>query len=340
MRIADFDYQLPKDLIAQEPAPQRSSSRLLVLDRATGSIGHRQFSDVLQFMNRGDLLVLNDTRVIPARIEARKPTGGKVEILLTEKVSQGEWHCLVDGIKRGSGPIEVLLGETAALLREGKPYWTVRFPDGWDGEKVMAAFGHIPLPHYIKRGSGGDRLSDLERYQTVYAQQQGSIAAPTAGLHFDEDLLSRIASAGVAIAKITLHIGVGTFFLIKGEDVEGHHMHPEYYAISPESVAAVERTKAAGGRVIAVGTSAVRTLESAWSHGEKPVTSGCTDLFIYPGHRFKVVDRLITNFHLPRSTPLLLVSAFAGKEAISRAYTEAIDRAYRFYSYGDAMFIL
>jgi S-adenosylmethionine:tRNA ribosyltransferase-isomerase len=339
MKIAEFDYSLPKDLIAQEPTRRRSSSRLLVLDRATGSVSHNQFSDILQFLRPGDLVVLNDTKVIPARLEARKATGGKVEILLTEKLGETRWHCLVDGIRGGLGVSEVLLGEAKVLLYEGRPFWTVEFPEGWNGDKIMDAFGHMPLPHYIKRGKDGDMSPDLLRYQTVYARQQGSIAAPTAGLHFDEDLLSRIIAADVGIVKITLHIGVGTFFLIKSEDAEDHDMHREYYTISSECVAAIEETKARGGRVIAVGTSAVRTLESAWLTSGGPVMSGYTDLFIYPGYRFKMVDVLVTNFHLPRSTPLLLVSAFAGKDAVAAAYDEAIRRAYRFYSYGDAMFI-
>jgi S-adenosylmethionine:tRNA ribosyltransferase-isomerase len=340
MRIEEFDYSLPKELIAQEPKKERASSRLLVLDRSGRSIRHSHFVDIEACLREKDLLVLNDTKVFPARIAARKGTGGTVDILLTEPVDERRWLCLVNGLKRSTDGTEVFVGDTVVRLKAGTSFWTAEFPEAVDVRRIMTEHGRMPLPNYIKRGKNGDdSRDDYERYQTVYAREEGSIAAPTAGLHFDEGLLGRIAAAGVGIARVTLHIGVGTFFLIKSEDVEGHVMHREFYTIPAACADAVRRTKEKGGRVIAVGTSAVRTLESAWSHRNGDELSGYTELYIYPGYRFNVVDALITNFHLPRSTPLMLVSAFAGTEAIGAAYREAIEQRYRFYSYGDAMFI-
>ena len=268
----------------------------------------------------------------------RKETGGSVDILLVEKIDGRRWSCLVRGLKKGILDARVHVGEALLRVTTGGPYWTCEFPEGLDAEAVMARYGRVPLPRYIRRGENGRAADDAERYQTVYARCAGSIAAPTAGLHFDEDLLGRVEAMGVTVAKVTLHIGVGTFFLIKSEEVEGHEMHGEHYSVTPDCLEAVERTKERGGRVIAVGTSAVRTLETVWPAGHTPL-AGRTRLFIYPGYEFRVVDGLITNFHLPRSTPLVLVSAFAGKGAIEKAYREAIVQGYRFYSYGDAMFI-
>jgi S-adenosylmethionine:tRNA ribosyltransferase-isomerase len=340
MRTDEFDYVLPKELIAQHPEAVRPSSRLLVLKRSENRTEHRHFKDITEYLMEGDLLVVNDTKVIPARIEAVKKTGGTVEILLVERIDDRRWRCLVNGVKRGAdSTTEVYAHDTALVLTPGLPFWTVEFPEEKDAHTLMAECGRMPLPHYIKRSRGAEGPEDHERYQTVYATHVGSIAAPTAGLHFDKELLERIGEMGVGFAKVTLNIGVGTFFLIKSEDLEDHIMHGEQYSIPVETAHAVRETKAKGGRVIGVGTSAVRTLESAALDTNGASLSGSSDLFIYPGYRFKVIDALITNFHLPRSTPLMLVSAFAGKERIAAAYREAIERGYRFYSYGDSMFI-
>jgi len=339
MRIESFDYSLPKELIAQEPERERSSSRLLVFDRSDGSIRHGHFSDVTDYLKENDLLVLNDTRVFPARLTARKHTGGAVDILLTEQIDTRTWRCLANGVKRGSEGVELFFGDTKAQLRKGTPFWTLEFSDRSAVTNAIAEYGRMPLPNYIKRGNNGDSKEDYERYQTVYAHEEGSIAAPTAGLHFDASLLDRIIEAGVKIVRVTLHIGVGTFFLVKSENVEEHEMHREFYSLPAATTEAVSKTKEKGGRVVAVGTSAVRTLETGWSNDHSQGRSGYTSLYIYPGYRFRAVDALITNFHLPRSTPLLLVSAFAGKDAIETVYKEAIEQRYRFYSYGDAMLI-
>jgi len=338
MRTEEFDYSLPGDLVAQHPAKERTASRLLVLRRSDGHVEHRHFADIRGYLKENDLVVLNDTKVLPARLAGTKVTGGAVDILLTEKIDEKKWSCLVRGLKRGTGKVVVSVGGVSLGLLPGPDGWTAEFPEGLDAGELMARSGRMPLPHYIKRGTNEGRQGDDERYQTVYARCEGSIAAPTAGLHFDEDLLRRIEGVGATVVSLTLHIGIGTFLLIKSEHVEAHEMHSERYSLSPGLKEAVKRAKAAGGRVIAVGTSVVRTLETAYG-GENGTLAGSTSLFIYPGYRFRVVDGIITNFHLPRSTPLLLVCAFAGKEAIEGAYREAVERGYRFYSYGDAMFI-
>jgi S-adenosylmethionine:tRNA ribosyltransferase-isomerase len=339
MRIEEFDYSLPRHLIAQQPVQDRTSSRLLVLNRSDGVREHRYFRDITEYLREKDLIVVNDTKVIPARLIGKKKTGGIVEILLTEKLDERRYYCLVNGVKRGIGKAEVHVGETMVQLEAGLPFWTIEFPEDRDAATLMADSGRMPLPHYIKRDKDREEPEDYDHYQTVYARHEGSIAAPTAGLHFSEALLNDIQEMGVKVARVTLHIGVGTFFLIKSEEVEGHEMHREYYSMPPDSLKAVRETKAAGGRVIAVGTSAVRTLETACACNNGASLSGYSGLFIYPGYRFRVVDALITNFHLPRSTPLMLVCAFAGKDAIQTAYKDAIERSYRFYSYGDAMLI-
>ncbi len=339
MRTAEFDYSLPKDLIAQQPERDRPSARLLTLDRFDGRIRHLRFRDVTECLREGDLLVVNDTRVIPARIPARKATGGRVDVLLAEEIDRTRWSCLVTGVRKRSGETRVWVGETEVRLTPGTPFWTIETTGDMDVARLMDDYGVMPLPPYIRREKGGRNPDDYEQYQTVYANRAGSIAAPTAGLHFDEDLFERIRGIGVTIAKITLHIGIGTFFLLKSENVEGHEMHREYYSMSASSMEAVRQTKARGDRVVAVGTSAVRTLETAFAGDNGGIPAGFTGLFIYPGYKYRVVDALITNFHLPRSTPLLLVCAFAGKEAMERAYKEAVEQHYRFYSYGDAMFI-
>jgi S-adenosylmethionine:tRNA ribosyltransferase-isomerase len=339
MRTEEFDYSLPGELIAQHPQEERTSSRLLVLNRADGRVEHGHFKDITAYLRRNDLIVVNDTKVIPARLAGVKETGGGVDILLTEKIDGRRWSCLATGLKKGSAEARVSVGGTPLTLRAVPPAWTVEFPEKTDGAAFMASHGRMPLPHYIKRAKNGTEPDDDERYQTVYAREEGSIAAPTAGLHFDEDLLRRIRDMGVGIVRITLNIGIGTFFLIKSVHVEGHEMHRERYSLSPGALEAVKKTKEDGGRVIAVGTSSVRTLETVLAGENGAALDGYTDLFIYPGYRFRVVDALITNFHLPRSTPLMLVCAFAGKESIETAYREAIGLGYRFYSYGDAMFI-
>jgi len=339
MRTEAFDYFLPKELIAQAPAGERSSSRLLVLDRSGKTIDHRLFREIDGLFHDNDLLVINDTKVIPARLRARKETGGALDILLVEEVDERRWSCLVSGLRKESAATGVYVGEHPVVLKAGSPFWTIELPAGVGAARLMADHGNMPLPPYIKRDKGQKSPEDYERYQTIYAQKEGSIAAPTAGLHFDEGLLGRIAAIGVKIVAVTLRIGIGTFFLVKSETVEGHEMHREYYSMPADTMAAVRKTKEQGGRVVAVGTSAVRTLETAFAGKNGDSLAGSTGLFIYPGYTFRAVDALITNFHLPRSTPLLLACAFAGKEAIDTAYQEAIERRYRFYSYGDAMFI-
>lgn len=371
MRTEEFDYELPHQLIAQMPEKERSASRLLVLQRQNGTIEHAFFRDITRYLKKGDMLVLNDTKVLPGRLKGKKATGGLVDLLLVEKIDEHRWSCLVDGAKRTSDLLDVQIDDVRVRLERKEDFWQAYFPDASAGE-IMARHGTMPLPRYIKRGENGVGVLDAERYQTVYAEKEGSIAAPTAGLHFTETLLDRIRLMGVTIVKITLHIGVGTFFLVKKEHVEEHRMHREYFSVQRHVLELIREAKARGGRVLAVGTSAVRTLETLGSrnysdtvyrsgngacHGARTgsgnnggsdngshigpgTVEGYTDLFIRPGYRFTSVAGMITNFHLPRSTPLLLVCAFAGKENIFGAYRQAMALSYRFYSYGDAMLIL
>ena len=341
MKTEEFDYTLPPGLIAQRPEEERASSRLLVLNRLTGGIEHAAFRDITDYLRENDLLVVNDTRVIPARLAGTKETGGSVDILLVEKLDEQRWSCLVDGARKKTAETRTSVGGTPLRLLPAAPRWIVEFPQGLDVASFIARNGKMPLPRYIKRGKNGadGQCDDAERYQTVYARQDGSIAAPTAGLHFDENVLTRIKGMGIGIVEITLHVGVGTFFLIKSAEVEGHEMQQERYSVSLDVLEKVRETKRKGGRVVAVGTTTVRTLETVCSGKAGAPLAGATDLFIYPGYKFQAVDALITNFHIPRSTPLLLVCAFAGKAAIDSAYREATGRGYRFYSYGDAMFI-
>jgi S-adenosylmethionine:tRNA ribosyltransferase-isomerase len=350
VKTADFDYELPPHLIAQEPIEPRDSSRLLVLRREDGSITHARFHQLGGFLRSGDLLVCNDTRVIPARLFGRKvPTGGKVELLLTVKREETLWEALIRGRRVPLGGLVEFSGtdgkEPALSLRAEVGERTasggrlVRFEE--PVEPFLEAFGAVPLPPYIHK-----RLDDPERYQTVYADKDGSAAAPTAGLHFTPRQMATLKAEGIEFAFLTLHIGVDTFLPIREEEAEHHLMHSEYCVISREAAQAVNEAKAAGRRVVAAGTTVVRALETAASHnpdsgvGIVGPYNGWTDLFIYPGYRFRVVDCLITNFHLPRSTLLLLVAAFAGKGLLDRAYREAIGEEYRFYSFGDAMLIL
>ena len=341
MKTSDFYYDLPEELIAQDPLEDRSASRMMVLNRKTGETEDRHFHQLLQYLHAGDTLVINDTKVIPARLFGkRKPTGGAVEILLLKRRADDIWETLVRPGKKCRPGTELSFGEG---LLHGPVLETVE--DGnrliqfhYQGifEEILDQLGEMPLPPYITH-----KLQDKNRYQTVYAKHDGSAAAPTAGLHFTEQLLQQVQDAGVNIARVTLHVGLGTFRPVKVEDVTQHHMHSEYYEISQEAADLINGTHARGGRVIAVGTTSCRTLESAASEdGRIEPCSGWTDIFIYPGYQFKVVEGLITNFHLPESTLIMLVSAFAGKEHVLAAYQHAVEERYRFFSFGDAMLIL
>ena len=326
MRVSEFDYELPAELIAQHPAPRRSASRLLHLEPG-GRLHDLAFNDLPQLVDERDTLVLNDTRVIKARLFGRKPSGGQVEVLVERIVAPRIALALMRAGHAPKAGTEVLIGDVQASVesREGELY-RVRFSE--DVERVLERHGSVPLPPYITHPPGGE---DLERYQTVYAARPGAVAAPTAGLHFDERMLDRLRSRGARIATLTLHVGFGTFQPLRTDSVEAHRMHRERYSVPDETLQAI-----AGRRVLAVGTTSLRALEAAAATGE---TSGETDLFIYPGYEFQVVDRLLTNFHLPKSTLLMLACAFAGRDHILRAYQHAVEQRYRFFSYGDAMLI-
>ena len=337
MRRTDFHYELPPGLIAQHPLPERSASRLLCLDGATGGLTDRGFRDLPGMLRAGDLLVFNDTRVVPARLHGRKETGGAVEFLV-ERILD-EHRALVHA--RASKPwrpgMRVLFAEgveARVLEREGE-LLRVEFP-GVRLLDFLHAHGHVPLPPYIARDDEGE---DRERYQTVYARVPGAVAAPTAGLHFDAAILESLKKKGVQSAYVTLHVGAGTFQPVREDDIRDHVMHGEYVEVNEETCRAVAETRARGGRVVAVGTTAVRSLESAAADGTLRPMAGETALFIYPGYAFKVVDAMVTNFHLPESTLLMLVCAFAGQESVLRAYRHAVEQRYRFFSYGDAMFV-
>jgi S-adenosylmethionine:tRNA ribosyltransferase-isomerase len=339
--VADFDYHLPQEMIAQTPLEPRDSSRLLVLHRETGQLEHRIFRDLGRYLQSGDLLVLNRTRVIPARLFARKPTGGRLELLLLRKRDDGTWNVLVGG-KMPAAQRKFLVddGPQAEILEDlGGAERRVRFSEPI--EPFLKAAGHVPLPPYIH-----ERLRDPERYQTVYAVASGSAAAPTAGLHFTPHLLASLQAQGVRLAYVTLHVGLDTFAPVTESDAEAHKIHTEWCEMTAETASLINSTKRQGGRVVAVGTTSVRTLETAargsrrTGLGDVAEFSGDTDLYILPGFHFELVDGLITNFHLPRSTLLMMVSAFAGRERVLRAYEEAKRLGYRFYSFGDAMLIL
>jgi S-adenosylmethionine:tRNA ribosyltransferase-isomerase len=346
MKTSDFDYSLPPELIAQTPAEPRDQSRLMVLRRSDDSIEHRCFSEIIDLLQPTDVLVLNDTRVIPARLKAQKGSGGRVEVLLLRRLEPGLWEALVKPSKRIAVGDRVelvstqpaLKGKTAlveVLERKEEGVRIVRFAD----ESVVEALGQIPLPPYIH-----DYRGDRERYQTVYSREKGSVAAPTAGLHFTPGLLSQIREKGIDLVFITLHVGLDTFRPIREEDPRQHHIHHEFGVLTPEAAARVTKAKGEGRRIVCVGTTAVRLLEQAAlaSVGTERVKAfqGWVDLFILPGHRFRLVDAMVTNFHLPRSTLLMLVSAFGGDDLVRRAYREAIRERYRFYSFGDCMLIL
>lgn len=339
MRVDEFDYDLPWDMIAQHPAGERSRSRLLVYDRATGKIDHRNFSDIVNCLRKGDVLVLNDSKVFPARLKVRKATGGQLDILLVKSLGNGSWECLGRGTGKGKAVIPVTIGEYSASLAKQDDCLIVSFASAEEADEVMAKFGRMPLPPYIKRNGENGMMEDFDRYQTVYAENTGSIAAPTAGFHFSDQLLDAVRSVGVDILKVTLHIGIGTFSLIHTETLEEHHMHGERYELDEASRMFLNEARSEGRRIVACGTSSVRTLETVFQLNGNASAAGTTQLFIYPGYKFSAVDALITNFHLPRSTPLMLVAAFMGTPGLKKAYREAISGGYRFYSYGDAMFI-
>ena len=340
MRTADFYYDLPEELIAQDPLLDRSSSRLMHLDKKTGEIQHTDFKHIVNYLNPGDCLVINDTRVIPARLYGSKVgTDAGIEILLLKRKENNIWETLVKPGKKAKPGTKIsfgdglLIGEVLDIVEEGNRL--IQFT--YDGifEEILDQLGEMPLPPYITH-----KLQDKERYQTVYAKNEGSAAAPTAGLHFTKELLQQIQDMGVKIAHVTLHVGLGTFRPVKVDDVEKHHMHSEFYVVEEDQAKLINDTKKNGGRVISVGTTSCRTLESATDeNGILQAKSGWTEIFIYPGYKFKMIDALITNFHLPESTLLMLVSALAGKEHIMKAYEEAVKERYRFFSFGDAMFI-
>ena len=340
LKTSDYKYELPKELIAQDPLADRSSSRLMVLDRESGRISHKIFRDIISYLNPGDCLVINDTKVIPARlIGAREGSGGKVEIFLLKRKENDLWETLVRPGKKLREGARVVFGDgdLQAEIKEVLPDGNRHVQFYYEGifEEVLDRLGQMPLPPYITH-----KLEDKNRYQTVYATYEGSAAAPTAGLHFTKELLKEIEKKGVRVARVTLHVGLGTFRPVKVENVTDHRMHSEYYHVSREAASIINRTKEEGGRIISVGTTSTRTLESvADEDGRIHPGSGDTDIFIYPGYKFKCIDALITNFHLPESTLLMLVSALAGREHILAAYEEAVKEGYRFFSFGDAMLI-
>lgn len=340
MKSSDFYYELPQELIAQEPLAQRSRSRLMILGKESGSIEHRVFEDIRDYLNKGDCLVLNDTRVIPARLLGEKEgTGGRIEFVLLNNIENDMWEVLLKPGKRAKPGARFVFGngelkaEIIEVMEGGNRL--VRFEYEGIFQEVLDRVGIVPLPPYITK-----KLEDSERYQTVYSRYRGSAAAPTAGLHFTKELLGELEEKGVRLAYLTLHVGLGTFRPVKVENVEEHVMHSEFYNISEAAADAINETRSGGGRIIAVGTTSCRVLETVSSpEGRVRASSGWTDIFIYPGYRFKIVDALITNFHLPESTLIMLVSAFASRENILEAYRTAVRERYRFFSFGDAMFI-
>lgn len=340
MKTSDFYYDLPQELIAQDPLEDRSSSRLMVLDKKTGQVEHRIFRDIVDYLNPGDCLVVNNTKVIPARLMGvKEDTGAHIEVLLLKRKADNVWETLVKPGKKARPGARIDFGdgllkaEVLEVVDEGNRL--IRFEFDGIFEEILDKLGQMPLPPYITH-----QLKDKNRYQTVYAKHEGSAAAPTAGLHFTPELLEKIQEKGIKLAHVTLHVGLGTFRPVKVDDVTQHHMHSEFYMVEEEQARLINETKAAGGRVICVGTTSCRTLESATGEdGILKAGSGWTEIFIYPGYRFKIMDALITNFHLPESTLLMLVSAFTDKEKIMKAYEEAVRERYRFFSFGDAMFI-
>ncbi|MDX1706922.1 tRNA preQ1(34) S-adenosylmethionine ribosyltransferase-isomerase QueA [Pseudidiomarina sp.] len=344
MNLKDFSFELPDELIARYPQPERSASRMLCLDGASSEVSHRQFRDITEQLQAGDLLVFNDTRVIPARMLGEKASGGgKVEVLVERILDE---HRVLAHVRsnRSPKPGQRLLMEQAVeleMLGRQDALFELRFHTDEPVLAVLEKYGHMPLPPYIDRP---DEASDRERYQTVYNKKPGAVAAPTAGLHFDDQILQQLRDKGVEFAYVTLHVGAGTFQPVRVDNIEEHHMHSEYAEVPEETVAAIAATRARGGRVVAVGTTSVRSLESAAQAAKQAGTElapffADTDIFIYPGYEFQVIDAMITNFHLPESTLIMLISAFAGREAVLNAYAEAVTHQYRFFSYGDAMFV-
>lgn len=340
MKRQDFYYELPEELIAQDPLEDRSSSRLLVLDKESGAVSHHVFKDVIDYLNEGDCLVINDTKVLPARlIGAKVGTDAKIEVLLLKRKENNIWETLVKPGKKAKIGTKIsfgdglLMGEVVDIVEEGNRL--IQFTYEGIFEEILDRLGQMPLPPYITH-----HLEDKNRYQTVYAEHTGSAAAPTAGLHFTSELLEKIEKKGVDIARVTLHVGLGTFRPVKVDEITDHHMHSEFFQIEEEAATKINRAKDAGKKVICVGTTSCRTVESAADEtGHLKACSGWTEIFIYPGYQFKVLDSLITNFHLPESTLVMLVSALAGREYVLAAYEEAVKERYRFFSFGDAMFI-
>jgi len=349
--LDDYNYELPENLIAQVPAPNRDESRLLHLNRAAGDTAHRQFRDVVDLLRPSDVLVINNTEVIPGRLHGHKQTGGKVELLIlnygqargeSKNDHQRTYHCLIKASKQAGAGTRLFFdqGLAAEVLAFANGIYRVHFSSPEPFDQVLPRIGRMPLPPYIKRDAETPDDTDRQRYQTVYARERGAIAAPTAGLHFTDDILARIEARGVTVTTVTLHVGYGTFVPVRVDDIREHRMHEEWFSIPTETAGIVNRAKTEGHRVVAVGTTSVRTLEYAVdASGQIAAGSGSCDLFIYPGYTFKVVDAMITNFHLPSSTLLMLVSAFTGRERMLDVYREAVDERYRFFSYGDAMLI-
>nr|WP_281432476.1 tRNA preQ1(34) S-adenosylmethionine ribosyltransferase-isomerase QueA [Desulfatitalea alkaliphila] len=339
----DYDYVLPEELIAQKQVALRDRSRLMRLCRRTGAVHHHRFDDIADLLAPGDVLVLNNTRVVPGRLLGRKETGGKVEVLIldyAQGAARGVFTCMLKASKRPrtGSRLHFERGLTAEVVAVNDQTATLSFSGAADFEQTLDAIGHMPLPPYIRREDGA---ADRDTYQTVYATQKGAIAAPTAGLHFTRPLLDRLTERGIRTVQLTLHVGYGTFVPVRCDDIRQHRMHSEWFTLPPETAAAINAAKQQGHRVVAVGTTCVRTLEfCATAQGTVTPRSGACDLYIYPGYHFKLVDAMITNFHLPKSTLLMLVSAFAGRERILRAYGEAVKERYRFFSYGDGMIII
>ena len=339
MKTHDFYYDLPEELIAQTPLEQRDASRLMTLDRVTGEVAHKHFYDIIDYLNPGDCLVMNDSRVLPARLLGHRPTGGAVEVLLLRDLGNKCWECLCKPGKKMQPGNEVSFGngELTATVKEVREDGNRVVEFHYEGIflEVLERLGKMPLPPYIK-----EELQDQERYQTVYSRELGSAAAPTAGLHFTQELLEKIRAKGVKTAFVTLHVGLGTFRPVKAEEVLEHHMHSELCMMNEQTARILNETKASGGRIVCVGTTSCRTLESwAADDGHMEAKAGWTNIYIYPGYKFKVMDGLVTNFHLPESTLIMLVSAFAGREHVLAAYAEAVKERYRFFSFGDAMFL-
>lgn len=345
-KLSDYDYNLPKELIAHKPLENRDDARLLILYRSTGKIEHRRFHEITHYLFPRDLLVLNNTKVIPARIAGNKASGASVELLFVEELGENRWRVLIKSNAKLREMEEICIDNNAIparlleKLEDGS--WQIEFKEKNNTKELLNRIGKMPLPPYIKRNKNNDTLFflDQERYQTVFAQKEGAIAAPTAGLHFSKNMLEKIEGHGTEVAFVTLHVGLGTFLPVKSEDIRGHLMHREYYECPEEIIQKIKKTKEQNNRIIAVGSTSCRVLETVAMHDTEPQLSGWTNLFIYPPYEFKYVDILITNFHLPKTTLLLLVSAFAGRENIMNAYETAKKEGYRFFSYGDCMMII